>query len=182
MRQRIRQAPISPPPYWKKIASQAIGGLTEVGFAEDSDLLLVVSSQGRGVFDCATGERIARDRESPDDDGWYDEHRLQALGIGPLEGKIIRLAGLHGGGLRTGTHEGWHACAAALEWPVVSLLLVEPWKSIFDESAPFTKLAEVLEFRAFGFSYTGNSLIFATSSDITIFHTDPAARSASGMS
>lgn len=175
VRQRIQHAPISTSLSWRKVAFHAVGGLTEVGFAEDADLLLVVSSQGRGVFNCETGERVARDRESPDN-GWYDEYHLQALGIGPLEGKIIRLAGLQGGGLPTGTRDGWQACAVTLEWPEVSLLLVEPWKSIFDESTPFTKLAEDLEIRAFGFSYTGNSLVIATSSDIAIFHRESAAR------
>src|SRR5215813_5292756 len=99
LRRRIRTAPISNPPLpWKRLVVQAVGGLTEVGFGEDSDFLLIVSSQGRGVVDCRTGERVARDRTEPDD-SWYDERRLLATGIGPLEGKAIRLAGLHGGGL-----------------------------------------------------------------------------------
>src|SRR5579863_298772 len=99
IRSRIRSAPISPPlPPWKLIGGRAVGGLTEVGFADDSDLLLVVSSQGRGVLDCRSGEYVARDRTEPND-SWYDERRLRAFGIGPLEGQLIRLAGLHGGGL-----------------------------------------------------------------------------------
>jgi hypothetical protein len=46
---------------WKKIANHAVGGLFQIGYAEDSDLLLVLSHNGRGIFDCLTGERIARD-------------------------------------------------------------------------------------------------------------------------
>jgi hypothetical protein len=98
-----------------------VGGLTEVGFGDDSDLLLIVSSQGRGVVDCRTGERVARDRADPDD-SWYDERRLLAEGIGPLEGKTIRLAGLHGGGLLNCGQQGWSVEALALDWPDVSLL------------------------------------------------------------
>jgi hypothetical protein len=86
VRKWIRAAPISPPlPPWIGLATHAIGGLTGVGFANNSDLLLVVSSQGRGVFDCRTGQRIARDRTEPEV-SWCDEYRLRAIGIGPLEG------------------------------------------------------------------------------------------------
>src|SRR5262245_9411824 len=169
LRRRIRTAPISdPPPTWKRLAVHAVGGLTEVGFADDSDFLLIVSSRGRGVVDCRTGEQVARDREEPDD-SWYEERRLLAAGIGPLEGKTIRLAGLHGGGLPGSGQQGWSVEALALDWPDVSLLLVEPWQSIYQESARFTKLAVRREVRAFGFSPSGVSLVLATSSDVTVY-------------
>ena len=169
LRRRIRSAGIaaSPPP-WTRLAIHAVGGLTEVGFADDSDFLLVVSSQGRGVIDCKTGERVARDPAEPDD-SWYDERRLRAQGIGPLENHIVRLAGLHGGGLLTCGQGGWSVESLPLDWPDVSLLLVEPWRSIFDEKTGFTKLAVEREVRAFGFSDTGASLVLATSSDVFVF-------------
>jgi hypothetical protein len=44
------------PPQWRKVAYLAVGGLTEVGFAAGS-LLLVVSHQGRGVVDLASGRQ-----------------------------------------------------------------------------------------------------------------------------
>src|SRR5689334_4773042 len=117
VRHRIRSAPISLPlSPWIELDSHAVGGLTEVGFGDDSDLLLVVSSQGRGVFDCQTGERVSRDRSEPDD-SWYDETRLRVFGIGPLEGSLIRLAGLHGGGLLNSVQDGWWVNAITLEWP-----------------------------------------------------------------
>jgi hypothetical protein len=169
LRRRIRTVPVSDPPRpWKRMADHAVGGLTEVGFAEDSDCLLIVSSQGRGVIDCRTGERVARDRGEPDD-SWYDERRSIAKGIGPLKGKTIRLAGLHGGGLLNSGREGWHVEALAIDWPDVSLLLVEPWQSIYTDSARFTKLGVEREVRAFGFSETGSSLVLATSSDVTVY-------------
>jgi hypothetical protein len=169
IRRRIRQTAISPPPPpWTCLASHAVGGLTEVGFADDTDLLLVVSSQGRGVFDCLTGERVARDRAECDDD-CYDERRLRARGIGPLETHWIRLAGLHGGGLPNGGRDGWSLVGVTLEWPIQNVLLVEPWKWIYDETARITKLAEDSETRAFGFSDTGNSFVIATSSGLEIY-------------
>ena len=47
---------------WKKVAYLAVGGLTEVGFAAGS-LLLVVSHQGRGVVDLASGELLVSESE-----------------------------------------------------------------------------------------------------------------------
>ncbi|HEX2475542.1 MAG TPA: hypothetical protein VHK01_12395 [Lacipirellulaceae bacterium] len=169
IRRRIGEAAIaSPPQPWVCLASHAVGGLTEIGFADDTDLLLVVSSQGRGVFDCLTGERVARDRDECDDD-CYDERRLRARGIGPLNAQSIRLAGLHGGGLPNGGRDGWSIAGITLEWPVQHVLLIEQWKWIYDDSARITKLAEDSEIRAFGFSDTGNSFVIATSSDLAIY-------------
>jgi hypothetical protein len=169
IRNRIRAAPISNPlPPWTRLAVHAIGGLTEVGFADESDLLLVVSAQGRGVFDGRTGERVARDRTEPDE-GWYDERRLRAFGIGPLEGRLIRLAGLHGGGLLRGGRDGWWVDDITLDWPDVSLLLGGPWGWIYDGTTSFVKLSVEREVRAFGFSDTGESFVIATSSDLAVF-------------
>ncbi|ACU59260.1 hypothetical protein [Chitinophaga pinensis] len=38
----------------------AIGGLENVGYAPMQDQLLVLSTQGEGIFDCIKGEKIAR--------------------------------------------------------------------------------------------------------------------------
>jgi len=169
LRRRVRNAPITETPHpWKRLAVHAVGGLTEVGFAEDSELLLVVSSQGRSVVDCRTGNRVARDR-TESNNSWYDERRLWAKGVGPLEGKSVRLAGLHGGGLPRGGIDGWSVAALPLDWPDVTLLLVDPWQSVYIDSARFAKLAVEREVRAFGFSPTGLSLVLATSSDLTVF-------------
>ena len=66
LKKKLLVLSISTPPIpWKLVASVAIGGLRSVGFDRNSDNLLVVSSQGRGVLDCITGEKIARD---------YDEY------------------------------------------------------------------------------------------------------------
>jgi hypothetical protein len=74
LRDRFLSAPVmEPPDPWRSVfAPQSralIGGLLGVGFALDpvsgKDLLMVVSSQGHGVFDASTGMKIARD---PDPD------------------------------------------------------------------------------------------------------------------
>lgn len=96
-----------PPAPWK-IFSYAVGGLSCVGYAPDSDLLLALSPTGRGVFDCLSGERVARQRVDEAGD-WdiLDRRRLTAPGIGPLDGKSIRVAGIWGGGLPVMSPDGW---------------------------------------------------------------------------
>ena len=141
-----------------------------MGFGKRSDLLLVVSGQGRGVFDCTTGDRIARDH----DDDTYDSIALEALGIGPLEDRLIRVSGLDGGGLPTSTDDGWGVGRFVLEWPIESLILTPPgswgvYGVLYDKPHEFTKVYEDSEVRAWGFSPTGKTLVLATSSDVTIY-------------
>jgi hypothetical protein len=77
-----------------------------VVFGRDGVHLLVASSQGRGVFDCRTGERVARDAT---DGGWWNASQpLTCPGIGPLAGEAVTCAGLDGGGLLTGSAD-WKA-------------------------------------------------------------------------
>ena len=176
---RVRNAPIEEPPLpWQKKGIFAVGGLTDIGFGRQSDLLLVISSTGRGVFDCLSGERVARDPSMPADNesNWRDCSHLEAQGIGPLAGQIIHTAGLCGGGLPVLARDGWQVERLVLNWPEECLLLVPPGSWIYGENygkpATFTKIAADLEVRAWGFSPTGRSLVQATSSDLTVFCRD----------
>ncbi|MGK3998568.1 hypothetical protein [Sorangium sp. So ce1024] len=173
---RVRAAPVQDPPApWQRRAAYAVGGLTDVGFGRGSDLLLVISHSGRGVFDCLAGARVARDASVPEagEDEWQDTSELEAEGIGPLAGQTVRTAGLFGGALAHSTRDGWTVERIALDWPEESLLLVPPGAFIYEtrpgRSAEFTKVAVQIAPRAWGFSPTGKSLILATSSDVTIF-------------
>lgn len=173
---RVRAAPVQLPHVpWRLLAAHAVGGLTDVGFGRGTDLLLVVSSRGRGVFDCLTGARVARDPHMPEigEDDWQDLRELEALGIGPLGGQVVRTAGLAGGGLVLMTDDRWAVERLALDWPIESLLLVPPDSWIYEDragrSSDVAKIAEGSEVRAWGFSPTGRSLVLATSSDITIY-------------
>jgi hypothetical protein len=170
VRDKIRRSAITAPPEpWSFVASIAIGGLTELGFANDSELLLVLSSQGRGIIDCSTGEKVARDRDESNQQLWFGKDCVTAIGFGPLEGSEIRVSGLVGGGLPIQTHDGWNVDALAIDWPDTSLLLLGKYESIYQPSSLFWKLAIERETRAFGFSYTGRSLLYAISSGITIW-------------
>lgn len=167
---RMRATPISDPPApWRCTGSFAVGGLTDVGFGSHSDLLMVISSNGRGVFDCLSGVRVARDHD--DDGDWHDTFFLEADGIGPLADQRIRTAGLHGGGLPVMTGDGWAADDFVLDWPDHTLLLVPPgswaYGDGFGKPANYTKVAVESELRAWGFSATGRSLIVAASSYLT---------------
>lgn len=170
LRERLRSLQTTPPPApWKAIAKVAVGGLACVGFDRDSDLLLVVSSQGRGVFDCLDGQRVARDL------GDYEEDyaHLEAQGIGPLQGRAIRVAGIAGGGLPNSTADGWGLHRLELEWPAQELVLTEPGSHLFgdlyDQPAALHKIHSDSTVRACGFSATGRSLVIATSSELLIF-------------
>ncbi len=172
---RIESAEISaPPPPWRDRHVFHVGGLTAVGFGARSDLLLVLSHDGRGVFDCSTNERVARDGTNH---FRFDTVALESEGIGPLAGQTIRTTGIHGGGLPRGTHDGWTAESLRLHWPEATLLLIPPgnWYlgDAFNKPASVTKLMIETDVendvRAFGFSPTGKSLIIATSSDITLY-------------
>jgi len=141
-----------------------------VGFSPSSDLLLVTSSQGRGVFDCRSGERLARDGDESGD--FEDPVQLEANGIGPVSG-TVRMSGLYGGGLPNSTADGWSAERLSLDWPVETLLLFAPGSTLHwqvDGKPPvFTKVYLGSEIRAWGFSPTGRSLVVATSSDLTAY-------------
>jgi hypothetical protein len=153
------------------IRKLAVGGLTYVGFAPGTDLLLIISSAGRSVIDCTTGERLARDYEAYGN--WLDEAALEAIGIGPLEGQRIRITGIGGGGLSLGTPDGFCLYVFPLHWPINLVVLTSNWRSPYElndgREVPFLKIAEEHELRAFGFSQTGRSLIVATSSDLLVW-------------
>ena len=175
LRARVRTAPRQPPPApWRPLPEMAVGGLTGVGFGVDpdsgADLILVTSTQGRGVVDCATGERVARD---PDPEpAWPDHHTLTCRGIGPLDGAAIGVCGLMGGGLHTTTTDGWSVEVVAPDWPVENVLLSKDGRPYGGEAGStwwHIHREEACELRAAGFSPTGRTLAVASSCALTLF-------------
>jgi hypothetical protein len=170
LRQKISNAPIVENiSSWNLIASVAVGGLRSVGFDRHADLLLVVSSQGRGVIDCLSGEKLARD----DEEYYEGEEHLEAEGIGLLQGKIIQMAGLFGGGLPLTTEDGWSIEIVCLNWPIEEVLISQPSSSLYgsinNNADHFEKVFSDSCIRAVGFSHSGQSLVIATTSDVTIY-------------
>ncbi|MEY9863669.1 hypothetical protein ABH935_009322 [Catenulispora sp. GAS73] len=178
LREKYLQTPTTHAPEpWERVTDPliSIGGLIGVGFAPHPetrrDLLLVISSDGRGLFDPATGEKLDRDRD-PD---WStpDNPELTCPGIGPLAGTSIRISGLFGGGLNTTSGDGWTVSVVSPDWPHHRILLSTDgglnrgpaevnWWHIFH--------ADYSELRAAGFSPSGRTLAVATSSDITLWN------------
>lgn len=150
---------VSTPLPWRK-QSFAVGGLWAVGFGSGSDLLLVVSVNGRGVFDCLSGERVARD---PGDDA-YDEDSETVAGLGPLAGSRVEMNGT-GGGIVTrrilplASQDGW-VVANTLP-PAGSREAVFLRTPTTSGDAEWSKIAEAEEVRAIGFSPTDRTLVVA---------------------
>jgi hypothetical protein len=157
------------PDPWRLVATFAVGGLRSVGFDRESENLLVVSSQGRGVIDCLTGEKVAQDYE----EFYENETSLEAQGIGILSDHTIRMSGLFGGGLPCITEDGWQIECVTLKWPEQMLILLQPSSHLYGgvtgHPDTMTKIFEDSCIRAYGFSYTGRSFIIATTSDVTVF-------------
>ncbi|MGY6647450.1 hypothetical protein [Wenyingzhuangia sp. IMCC45574] len=55
---------------WTHKITYGVGGLENIGFAPEKDLLIVLSSQGQGVFDCITGNKVARESNGYD---WWNK-------------------------------------------------------------------------------------------------------------
>ncbi|WP_218824524.1 hypothetical protein [Asanoa hainanensis] len=153
------------------------GGLLGVGFGEHpetgEDLLMVVSGDGFGLLEVATGTKIARDRDPDSEVSTPDGPDLACPGIGVLAGSRVRIAGLFGGGLHTTTEDGRTIDVVSPEWPHHRVILSadggrnsgEPgntWWHVFSDEGHG-------EFRAAGFSPTGRTLAIATASDVTLF-------------
>ncbi len=168
----INDVPVSQPKSWKLLGQFALAGTQAVGFANNSDYLLVVSSNGRGLFDCQKGEKIARDYEDIDD--YYDHIALEAKGIGHLENEVIKMSGRHGGGLPNYTHDGWSIKCFEVKFGVKTLTLSShnSWGAygvLYDKPHDFEKIYEDFDVVAWGFSPTGKTLIIADSSDLRIY-------------
>jgi hypothetical protein len=173
LRRTFLDTPFSQPgPPWGKRRCHLVGGATGVGFAPDSDLLLVASVDGRGVFDCATGERVARERGPGQD--WFDTEHLLAEGIGPLSGQRILMSGLFGGGLGRITTDGWSTDTIPIDFYEFGFYLTPPRQQWFDRTREDFGVIriepDITEFRAFGFSQTGRTLLLASSGVIYFWH------------
>jgi hypothetical protein len=159
---------------WTHKNTFAIGGLENVGYAPQQDNLMVLSSQGQGIFDCITGEKIARQHN--DVDWWQSFNQTTNSIIGfDILGKIeIPTCGLYGeDNLSKMTNDGWTLIVSQPEpddkpfdkYLVQKIYLVSPDKKQKDVIAKDGPCG----LRAFGFSGTGKSFIVALSCDLTIY-------------
>jgi hypothetical protein len=160
---------IDEPNGWRKTVF-AIGGLSEIGFSKQNpNLLLVVSSRGRGVIDCQKSELIERDDDTNSD--WIDSYEMTAQGIGILSNEKILVSGLHGGGLPLMNKNGDGLLYMATEWPIIDIIFEPNFKSIYKENEvkECFRIFHDYELRTYGFSYDGETFVIATSSEINIY-------------
>lgn len=156
------------PDGWEVSGRFAVGGLSGIGFSKNAELLLVISSSGRGVIDCMLGKKISRDDEADGD--WYKPFELVCEGIGPLQAEVIQIAGLNGGGLPTSNTFAESLEIVSPEWPKSNLIFCPPFKSGLVEGHQEGCVYIASDyFLAYGFSWSGSVFVYATSSDVTIF-------------
>lgn len=157
---------------WTHRNTFAIGGLQNVGYAPKQDFLIVLSSQGEGIFDCISGEKIDR---LHNDMAWLeriDETTSAVTGFGCLENIQIPISGSYGDyNHPKKSADGWTLSALR---PVRLLLFKSASHHVYLTSPDNQKkslIAEegACELRAFGFSDTGRSLIVALSCELIIY-------------
>jgi len=159
---------------WKLKLTAAIGGLEDIGFMDDSDKLLVLSSQGLGIFDCHTGECLYRSEI----DWWplFDKAANAMTRVPGYHSLPVKVSGLHSDlMLLKKTADDWQVLAGEPEPdepPFERFLVTKVY--LIDKSGNRTFVAAdgPCELRAFGFSDKGNVLVVATSCEVIIWSQD----------
>lgn len=168
------EAKTSYPNMWTHKNTFAVGGLHEVGYAPNQDHLIVLSSQGQGIFDCIKGEKIARLHNGLDWWEDFNEETNSIRGFDVLADFEIPVSGLDTSDtLPKRTADGWSLIASSPEpddkpfekYLVQRIYLVSPNK----KEMIYVGKDGACELRAFGFSETGNSFIVALSCDLVIW-------------
>ncbi|AXT62040.1 hypothetical protein D1816_17300 [Aquimarina sp. AD10] len=169
LRQLLDKVKVQSCPDEWKFEHFAVSGLTEIGFSElNPDVLLVISGNGRGLFDCSSLKKNERDNTT---DFEIDYSNLTCYGIGELKEEKIRISGLHGGGLPLGNSNGDSIEIMALDWPKIDIIFQPKWSSIYAEKDgnKCFRIYSSDTLKTYGFSSNGNYFIIATSSDLLIF-------------
>jgi len=160
---------------WRLTVQAAVGGACAVGFDRKSEDLLVVSSNGQSVFECTSGERVYRNRES---DG-YNPMLLAGHRLDDPKASSFVMSGSDGGGLLKVTSDGWTVDTFHLDWPRTFCILQPPGASIyFIHDKPYAPKGDGTyhlvksqfgEPVAFGFSWSGKSLVWCDRSDLYVW-------------
>ncbi|MBB6461975.1 hypothetical protein [Flammeovirga kamogawensis] len=159
---------LNPPVSWE-FQQYSIGGLTEIGFSYNKPhLLLVISSNGRGLFDCSQLEKIDRDYN---DEHEIDYQKMRCFGIGLLKEENISIAGLHGGGLPLTNLNHDYLITMALDWPYYDIIFAPKGKSPYSERdrSQCFRIYCTDTLKSYGFSSCGNYFAIGTSSDLFIY-------------
>lgn len=153
---------------WDHIGSFAVGGLLSIGFSKiQSHILLVVSSSGRSLIDCNSGNKIERDYEEYEG---LDKWNLTCKGIGELKDEVIAICGLNGGALPQSNSAGESLEVVSPNWPEQDLILCREHKcALIDGHQKFCNKIYSEHIRGFGFSWCGNYIVAACGSDFDLW-------------
>lgn len=158
----IRHIPKSLPSKWQRVGTLSVGGLTHVGFSEaKTGKLVCISSQGQSVIDCESLE-VQFEEEN------YDELNLIAIS-GILDGEMVSLAGISGGGLRRNNIFGDYLDLVYPDYPKVQVILFSEYSHWMTKPEQACVIAEDYEIKAYGFDKTGKHLVVA-GTDVEIYH------------
>ena len=163
---------------WRLVTETSVGGAIAAGFDRATDELLVVTSNGQGIFSTTTGHRVYRNRN----ESGYDHERLEAKRLDITTHRPILMAGDDGGGLRRTTSDGWTIEILQMKWPTSYSILQPPGASIYFLASQWEHRGKDASFQvlmkseglpvAFGFSWSGKSLVWLDRSDLVIWHRD----------
>lgn len=155
------------PEGWTHVASIATGSLWGVGFSRRGPYLLVVSSAGRGLIDCRSGEKLARDYQEY---AGLSDSGLQCQGIGVIADEPVVISGLYGGGLPMSNRAGETLEVVSPDWPQSALILGKPGKHpLMRGHQAECRIIYVEHLRAYGFSWCGNYIVATCGSDLDLW-------------
>lgn len=162
-------------PRWRLINHTAVGGALAAGFDQRNNDFLVVSQNQQSLFDIHTGEQIYRNREASS----YNRDYLQATRLDDPCAPPIPMSGEDGGGLCTTTSDGWSVDTFPVDWPTTFSVLHPPKCSIYFIDPKWTQYSKDSTFYlvqkgvskpvAFGFSWSGEALVWMDRSDLMIW-------------
>lgn len=161
---------------WSKIGHQAVGGLLEVGFVENTDYLIVLGSSGRTIFNCITNEKTARDRQDYYVENWDPETGV-VEGFDLFEGKSIICGGFeYPDQILKETSDYWSIkITEELRPNYKKEIKSAEVMTLFNSKNNKEIEVEVFHYsitRAYGFSKTGRSFIIAHSHGVDIWTRD----------
>jgi hypothetical protein len=151
---------------WRHLTTISVGGLENLGFSRSGNII-VLSSQGRGILDAATGQKIFRD----DKDWWQDfiSDERAIAGFGGEKDAMIKLSGLHTQDyLAKKTSDGWLLYAEDSfhgSMPIKRFFLTHSGSS----ASKFIVEDGPCEVRCYGFSDDERLMVIATSCELVIW-------------
>ncbi|MBU2992715.1 hypothetical protein Q4555_04090 [Octadecabacter sp. 1_MG-2023] len=155
---------------WAHIAALDIPYIKALGFDRASEDMLVVTSNGQSVICGQTGDILYRNR---DEDG-FDAEALKGTRLDHPANERFDMAGLFGGGLRTHLKDGWKVEQLdhyrVLTPALGSIHFRGPSWDGYDHDDTFYLLDRSGDsLQVLGFSWTGRTLVCATSKTLNIW-------------